>query len=85
MGKPKHSNDHRGEMKGAQQHDEGQYGPKAFQAKWAEITDQLREWVRDGRLRYRIHTFEGLESAPDALNAMFTGENTGKIVVQVKR
>jgi hypothetical protein len=39
MGKPKHSNDPRGEQKGAQQHDEGQYGPKAFEAKWAEITD----------------------------------------------
>ena len=39
MGKPKHSNDTRGEQKGAQQHDEGQYGPKAFQAKWEEITD----------------------------------------------
>ena len=39
MGKPKHSNDPRGEQKGAQTHDEGQYGPKAFQAKWDEITD----------------------------------------------
>ena len=39
MGKPKHSNDPRGEQKGAQQHDEGQYGPKAFEAKRAEITD----------------------------------------------
>ena len=39
MGKPKHSNDRRGEQKGAQQHDEGQHGPKAFEAKWAEITD----------------------------------------------
>ena len=43
----------------------------------------VREWVRDGELRYHIHTFEGLESAPDALNAMFTGENTGKIVVKL--
>ena len=39
MGKPKHSNDRRGEQKGAQQHDEGQYGPKAFEAKRAEIAD----------------------------------------------
>ena len=40
MGKPKHSNDPRGEQTGAQQHDEGQYGPKAFEAKRAEIADQ---------------------------------------------
>jgi len=52
-----------------------------YWGRWAEITDQLRAWVRDGQLRYRIHTFDGLDSAPDALNAMFTGENIGKIVV----
>jgi NADPH-dependent curcumin reductase CurA len=54
-----------------------------YWGRWAEITDQLREWVRDGSLRYRIHVFEGLDSAPDALNAMFTGENIGKIVVKL--
>ena len=51
--------------------------------RWAEITGQLREWVADGSLRYRAHIFEGLESAPDALNALFTGENIGKIVVRL--
>jgi NADPH-dependent curcumin reductase CurA len=51
--------------------------------RWAEITGQLREWVADGSLRYRTHIFEGLESAPDALNALFTGENIGKIVVKL--
>lgn len=51
--------------------------------RWAEISDQLRVWVDDGRLRYRIHQFDGLDTAPDALNAMFTGENIGKIVVRV--
>jgi NADPH-dependent curcumin reductase CurA len=51
--------------------------------RWAEITDQLRAWVREGSLRYRTHIFEGLDSAPDALNAMFTGENIGKIVVKL--
>jgi hypothetical protein len=37
MGKPKHSNDPRGEQKGAQQHAEGQHGPKAFEAKKLEV------------------------------------------------
>ena len=52
MGKPKHSDDPRGEQKGAQQHDEGQYGPKAYEAKWAEITDHSgarKESERDAR------------------------------------
>jgi NADPH-dependent curcumin reductase CurA len=51
--------------------------------RWAEITGQLRAWVDDGSLRYRTHIFEGLDAAPDALNAMFTGENIGKIVVRL--
>lgn len=42
MGKPKHSDDQRGEQKGAQSHDEGQYGPKAYGAKLNEISDHSR-------------------------------------------
>jgi NADPH-dependent curcumin reductase CurA len=51
--------------------------------RWGEITGVLGGWVADGRLRHRSHVFEGLASAPQALNAMFTGENIGKIVVRV--
>ncbi len=51
--------------------------------RWAEISGRLRDWVADGKLQYRSHVFEGLESAPQALNAMFTGENIGKIVVRL--
>ena len=51
MGKPKHSNDERGQQKGAQQHDEGQYGPKAFGAKLNEVFDHSRtERVSDREL-----------------------------------
>ena len=39
--------------------------------------------MAEGRLSYRAHVFEGLEPAPEALNAMFTGENIGKILVRV--
>ncbi len=51
--------------------------------RFPEIAAVLGGWVADGRLRYRTHLFEGLESSVDALNAMFTGENTGKIVIKV--
>ena len=49
MGKPKHSNDPRGEQKGAQQHDEGQYGPKALEAKRAEIAEHSASRRESGR------------------------------------
>lgn len=42
MGKPKHSNDPRGEQKGAQPHAEGQQGPKAREAFLAGISDHSR-------------------------------------------
>lgn len=51
--------------------------------RYAEIMEVLGGWVADGRLRHRSHLFDGLEQAPRALNAMFTGENIGKIVIRV--
>jgi hypothetical protein len=48
MGKPKHSDDPRGEQKGAQAHGEGQHGPKAYEARKAEISDHGQE--RGGQL-----------------------------------
>jgi NADPH-dependent curcumin reductase CurA len=51
--------------------------------RWAEITAQLGQWIADGSIQHRSHVFEGLEAAPQALNAMFTGENIGKVVIRV--
>ncbi len=51
--------------------------------RYAEIMEILGGWVADGRLRHRSHIFEGLGSAPRALNAMFTGENIGKVIIKV--
>ena len=43
MGKPKHSDDPRGEQKGAQTHAQGQHGPKAYEARKAEINTRAAE------------------------------------------
>ena len=51
--------------------------------RWAEITEVLAGWIDEGKLKYQSHVFEGLVSAPEALNAMFTGANTGKVVIRV--
>ena len=48
-----------------------------------EIGEQLRTWEREGKLRYHAEVFDGLRSSVDALNAMFTGANTGKIVIKL--
>lgn len=43
MGKPKHSNDPRGEQQGAVERDEHLHGDKAYQARKAEISDHGQE------------------------------------------
>jgi NADPH-dependent curcumin reductase CurA len=54
-----------------------------YWGRYAEIGALLGEWVSQGKLVQREHVFEGLDAAPQALNAMFTGENIGKIVIRV--
>ncbi|HEX8803066.1 MAG TPA: NADP-dependent oxidoreductase [Acidimicrobiales bacterium] len=51
--------------------------------RFGEIQPVLEGLVEAGDLRYRTEVFQGLESAVDALNAMFTGANTGKIVIEL--
>jgi hypothetical protein len=51
--------------------------------RFVEIAGILGGWLAEGRLTYRTHVYEGLEAAPQALNAMFTGENIGKVVVRL--
>jgi NADPH-dependent curcumin reductase CurA len=50
--------------------------------RFPEIGEQLRAWEAEGKLRYHADDFDGLPSAVDALNAMFTGANTGKIIIR---
>jgi NADPH-dependent curcumin reductase len=40
-------------------------------------------WLGEGKIKSSEHVVEGLENAPDALNLLFTGGNTGKVIVQV--
>lgn len=40
-------------------------------------------WYGEGKLKYRTHIIDGLENAPEAVNMLFSGENNGKLIVQV--
>jgi len=51
--------------------------------RFPECFDQLRRWADEGRLHWREQIFDGLDAAPEALNALFTGANTGKVIVQL--
>ena len=43
----------------------------------------MSSWLASGRLTYRETVMEGIESSPDALIGLFTGANTGKMVVRL--
>jgi NADPH-dependent curcumin reductase len=44
---------------------------------------EVAGWLAEGKIKSAEHVVEGLENAPDALNLLFTGGNTGKVIVQV--
>jgi hypothetical protein len=49
--------------------------------RFPEAQLQLAQWVGEGKIRHREHLVPGLERAPEALNLLFTGGNTGKVIV----
>ncbi len=48
-----------------------------------EAQAEMAGWLGEGKIKSSEHVVEGLENAPDALNLLFTGGNTGKVIVQV--
>ena len=51
--------------------------------RFAEGVLALAGWVAEGLVKHRVEVVEGLEQAPTAINRLFTGENSGKLVVKV--
>ncbi len=51
--------------------------------RFPDVAATLGGWLAEGRLQYRTEVFEGLDAAVDALNALFTGANTGKTLIRL--
>jgi NADPH-dependent curcumin reductase CurA len=47
------------------------------------LVAKLTPYVMTGKIKYRAHIIEGLESAIDGLNLLFTGGNNGKLIVKL--
>jgi len=43
----------------------------------------LAPLVAEGKLRYAVETVDGLEHAPETLNRLFTGDHSGKLIINV--
>ena len=48
-----------------------------------ELLGKLTPYVMEGKIKYRAHVLEGLESAISGLNMFFTGDNKGKLIVKL--
>ncbi|XP_071836129.1 prostaglandin reductase 1-like isoform X2 [Apostichopus japonicus] len=54
-----------------------------FYAKRDPALKEMAGWVKEGKLKYREHVHKGFESMYDAFMALFTGKNTGKVVINI--
>ena len=51
--------------------------------RYAEARAALSGWLRDGRINVREHVLEGAHAAPGAIDMLYKGENSGKLVISV--
>jgi hypothetical protein len=54
-----------------------------FIARRPQFLEQMMGWAREGRLRWEETVVDGVGSVPDAFRGLFTGANTGKMLVRL--
>jgi NADPH-dependent curcumin reductase CurA len=48
-----------------------------------QFLSDMKGWIKDGRMKYHETIVDGIDNAPRALIGLFTGENTGKMLVRL--
>jgi len=48
-----------------------------------KFIEDLSGWVREGKVKWQETVFEGIDKAPDAFLGLFSGQNTGKMLVKL--
>jgi NADPH-dependent curcumin reductase CurA len=48
-----------------------------------QMMQAMSQYLMAGKIKYRAHTIDGLESAIEGINLLFTGGNTGKLLVKL--
>ena len=48
-----------------------------------EAVDHLVIWVRSGQINPKEHILDGINHAPGSLQLLYSGQNTGKILIRV--
>lgn len=50
--------------------------------RWMEGIEQMKQWVQEGKIKYRETIVEGFDKMPDTFIGLFSGENIGKAIVK---
>ena len=51
----------------------------------AQFLIDMKRWLNEGRIQYRSTILQDIEQAPAALIGLFSGTNTGKMLVQLAK
>jgi NADPH-dependent curcumin reductase CurA len=55
-----------------------------FAERYPEAVTALGQWMAEGKITVRTEIVEGLENALQTLKKLFSGANTGKLLIRVK-
>jgi len=54
-----------------------------YAKEYPKAQKELAGWLQEGKLKRKFHVVQGLEKAPETLPLLFSGGNTGKLIIQV--
>ena len=55
-----------------------------YAERYPEAIAALSQWMAEGKIKVRTQVIDGLENALETLKTLYTGENTGKLMICVK-
>ena len=56
-----------------------------FAEEFPNALNDLSNWILEGKIKYNVDIQKGLENALVALDRLFTGDNTGKLILEVSK
>ena len=51
---------------------------------WEDFQRDVTQWIVDGKVKWQETVVRGLESTPSAFVDLFSGKNTGKMIVDLR-
>ena len=54
-----------------------------YASRYAQAVSEIAAWIAAGKLKSREDIVEGLETFPETLLKLFSGENFGKLVLKI--